>query len=338
VDYNHGYNTIEYNPVISDMSGWKKTLNQSSQLSLATIREARQRIADHVLKTPLVPCEKLSQQLSLELAFKAENLQHIGAFKARGATNAVLSLSEREASGGVVTHSSGNHAAALARAAQLRKIPAYIVMPGNSAKVKIENVRNYGVQPHFCEASAPARAAAAQALQEQTGAAMIHPYDDYRVIAGQGTMGLEILEQWAEVEVVFAPVGGGGLLAGLLIALKSLKPQIEVIAVEPELADDAFRSLRTGKIEQPIRYDSVADGLRTCLGELTFPIIQRLVDEIVLVSDSEILKATTMIGSKAHLLAEPSGAVALAGLIKTQQRFQGKRCCVIVSGGNADNN
>lgn len=289
-----------------------------------------------MLKTPLVPSEKISQQLGVELGFKAENLQHIGAFKARGATNAVMSLETHLAQRGVVTHSSGNHAAALARAASIRKIPAHIVMPHNSARVKIESVRSFGFEPHFCEPSAPARAAAAEDVQRQTGASMVHPYDDSAVIAGQGTVGLEILDQWPEVDVVLAPVGGGGLMSGLLLAIKSLRPAIQVIAVEPEQADDAARSLHSGKIEQPSRYDSVADGLRSCLGQITFPILQQYLDEIVLVSDREILQATRVLSEAAHLVAEPSGAVSFAGSIKLAHRFKGKRVCAIISGGNID--
>lgn len=301
-----------------------------------TIQRARQRIEPYVLKTPIVACEKISQRCELDIALKAENLQHIGAFKVRGATNAVLSLPEPLAARGVVTHSSGNHAAALARAASIRKIPAHIVMPHNSARIKIESVRSFGFEPHFCEPSATARAAAAEQLQEETGATLVHPYDDMAVIAGQGTVGLEILEQWPEVEIVLAPVGGGGLVSGLLLAIKLIRPDVQIIAVEPALADDAWRSLRSGKIEQPTRYDTVADGLRTCLGQLTFPILQQYLDEIVLVSDAEILDATRLLAEVVHLVAEPSGAVSLAGALKLANRLKGKRVCALISGGNMD--
>jgi threonine dehydratase len=289
-----------------------------------------------VLTTPLLPHEGLSNQLGFALGFKAENLQHIGAFKTRGAINAVMSLSQQAANCGVVTHSSGNHAAALARAARIRQIPAYIVMPHNSARIKIESVRSFGCEPHFCEPSAPARAAAADELQRQTGARLVHPYDDIVVIAGQGTVGLEILDQWPEVDVVLAPVGGGGLMSGLLLSLKLQRPDVQVIAVEPEQADDAARSLRSGKIEQPTRYDTIADGLRTCLGQITFPILQQYLDEIVLVSDREILQATRMLSEVVHLVVEPSGAVSFAGAMKLAKQLQGKRVCTVLSGGNID--
>ena len=297
---------------------------------------AQQRISSHVLLTPLLESERIRQNSGLNLRFKAENLQHIGAFKARGATNAVLGLDDRSAARGVVTHSSGNHAAALARAAKIRGVQAHIVMPHNSAQSKIQSVRWFGFEPIFCEPSAPARAAAATRLQEETGAVMIHPYDHREVIAGQGTVGLEIVQQWPEVDTVLAPVGGGGLMAGLLIALKSLKPSIKVIAVEPELADDAYRSLRSGKIEQPTRYDTIADGLRTCLGELNFPIIKNLVDDLVLVSEAEILQCTRMLCEQLRVVVEPSGAVSVAGALQLANQLSGRNVCCVLSGGNID--
>lgn len=305
-------------------------------LSIESVRQAQQLIRPYVLQTPLVFSEKLSERYGMNFAFKAENLQHIGAFKARGATNAVLALTPEQASAGVVTHSSGNHAAALARAARIRSIPAYIVMPHNSAQTKIASVLYFGFQPHFCEPSAPARAAACDQLMHQTGATLVHPYNDTKVICGQGTTGLEIVEQWSQVDVVLAPVGGGGLISGLLIALKAINPKIQVIAVEPEQADDASRSLQSGKIEQPTRYDTVADGLRTCLGELTFEVMQDLLDQIVLVSDTEILVAMRELAQDARLVVEPSGAVSFAGAKKISQQLAGKNVCAVLSGGNLD--
>ncbi len=305
-------------------------------LTLAEVQAAHQRIRPHVLETPLLFSERLSGRSGMFLGFKAENLQHIGAFKARGATNAVLSLSDAQASRGVVTHSSGNHAAALARAARIRSIGAHIVMPENSALTKIASVRSFGFEPHFCQPSAPARAAAADQLLQQTGGTLVHPYDDVKVICGQGTVGLEIVQQWSDVDVVLAPVGGGGLMSGLLVALKAIRPEIQVIAVEPELADDAARSLGAGSIQQPLRYDSVADGLRSSLGEITFDVLRQLLDEIVLVSEAEILHAMRTLAEDVHLVVEPSGAVSLAGAMKLCQRLQGKKVCAVLSGGNLD--
>lgn len=305
-------------------------------IELCDIEEAAVRIAPHVVRTPAVPSERLSAELGCQLFLKAENLQHAGAFKARGATNAVMALGEAAARRGVVTHSSGNHAAALARAARLRGIPAHLVMPHNSATNKIEAVRRYGVEPVFCEPDATARAETAAAVQAETGATMIHPYDNPQVMAGQGTVGLELLEQVEGLAAVVVPVGGGGLLSGVLTAIKARRPDVRVIAAEPKWADDAARSLKSGCIEQPTRYDTIADGLRTPLGELTFPIIRELLDDIVLVSEAEIAATTRRIAEATRLVAEPSGAVALAALAQIASRFPGAPVSAVISGGNID--
>jgi threonine dehydratase len=288
------------------------------------------------VETPCLPLESLSRELSCELTVKCENLQHIGAFKARGATNAIFMLSDEDAAKGVVTHSSGNHAAAVARAAKLRNIPAYVVMPENSAQVKIQAVRGLGVEPEFCTPHAESRAAVAAEIQARTGATMIHPYDDPRVMAGQGTVGLEILEQFDGVDVLFVPVGGGGLLSGLLVAVKAMNPAVQVIAAEPEWADDAYRSLKSGQIEMPTRVDTIADGLRSPLGEQPFQIIKRLVDDIVLVSEADIAAMTRKLAERAHLVVEPSGAVAMAGVQRRSESLTGKRVAAVITGGNID--
>lgn len=308
----------------------------SFAIDLDDVRQARRRIAPYVLRTPSLPCERLSLQLNCQLAFKAENLQHAGAFKSRGACNAVFALDDERASRGVVTHSSGNHAAAVARAARLRGIAAHVVMPHNSLQSKIAAVRSYGVEPVFCEPTAPARAAMAEEVQRRTGATMIHPYDDPRVMAGQGTVGWEILEQIEDVECIVVPVGGGGQLSGVLIAVKSLRPEVQVIAAEPRLADDAFRSLQSGSIEMPSRYDTIADGLRTPLGEHTFPVIRALVDDLILVEEETIVRAMRMLAEDAKLVAEPSGAVSLAAIVERSERFAQRKVVAVVSGGNVD--
>lgn len=308
----------------------------SFAIDLDDVRQARRRIAPYVLRTPSLPCERLSLQLNCQLAFKAENLQHAGAFKSRGACNAVFALDDERASRGVVTHSSGNHAAAVARAARLRGIAAHVVMPHNSLQSKIAAVRSYGVEPVFCEPTAPARAAMAEEVQRRTGATMIHPYDDPRVMAGQGTVGWEILEQIEDVECIVVPVGGGGQLSGVLIAVKSLRPEVQVIAAEPRLADDAFRSLQSGLIEMPTRYDTIADGLRTPLGEHTFPVIRALVDDLILVEEETIVRAMRMLAEDAKLVAEPSGAVSLAAIVERSERFAQRKVVAVVSGGNVD--
>ncbi|QDV22086.1 threonine ammonia-lyase [Aureliella helgolandensis] len=307
-----------------------------SAISLRDIQTAAARIAAHVIRTPLVRCEQLSQRWKCDVHFKAENLQHVGAFKARGAINAVLSLDSDVAPRGVVTHSSGNHAAALARAASLRQIPAHVVMPHNSPANKLAAVRSYGVEPVLCEPNSAAREEAARKLRDETGATLIHPFNDPQVMAGQGTVGLEILEQLPEVDAVIVPVGGGGLLSGVLMAIKSQYPDIAVYAAEPEWADDAARSLKSGRIELPARYDTVADGLRTHLGDLTFPIIRALVNDILVVSEEAILAATRTMLRDVRLVAEPSGAVALAALAENYAHFEGQRVAVVVSGGNLD--
>jgi threonine dehydratase len=300
------------------------------------INEARERIAPHVLRTPLIYNEPLSRELGCRFHFKCENLQHAGVFKARGACNAVLSLTEDEANAGVVTHSSGNHAAALSRAASIRGIPAHIVTPHNSRQNKIAAVRAYGIEPVLCEPTAESRAATADELQKKTGATMIHPYNNPVVMAGQGTCGVEIVEQLEDVETVVVPVGGGGLLSGILIAIKSLRPEVKVVAAEPAWADDAHRSLQSGKIEMPTRYDTVADGLRTPLGDLTFPVLQSLLDDLLLVDEEAIELATRAIPRVARMIAEPSGAITLAAVAQHPDRFSGQNVVAVISGGNLD--
>jgi threonine dehydratase len=280
----------------------------------------------------------LSRELDCRVSFKCENLQHTGSFKARGASNAVFSLSDDIAGRGVVTHSSGNHAAALARAATLRGVAAHIVMPHNSRENKLAAVRALGVSPVLCEPDADSRKDAAEEIRKKTDATLIHPYNDPAVIAGQGTVGLEILDQAQAIDSIVAPVGGGGLLSGILIAVKSLRPQIKVIAAEPAWADDTARSLRSGRIEKPTRYDTIADGLRTPLGDVTFGVIQQLLDEILLVDERSIEEATRAIAEKAKLVAEPSGAVSLAALLQHRPRFRGQNTVLVISGGNLDLN
>jgi threonine dehydratase len=312
------------------------THTMPNPLSLDTIRDAQRRIVEHVVRTPMLTSERLNQSTGLDITFKCENLQHVGAFKARGACNAVFSLTPVEAGKGVVTHSSGNHAAALARAASIRGIRAHVVMPGNSKVNKIAAVRRFGVEPTFCDPDATSRQQTADRIADETGATFIHPYDDVQVIAGQGTVGLEIHEQLADFDVVVIPVGGGGLLAGCLTSLKSLRPDVKIIAAEPEWADDAFRSLKSGKIEQPTRYDTIGDGLRTPLGKLTFPIIQELADDILLATEQQIVAATRQIIEETKTIVEPSSAVPLASVLANASRFQDQRVVIVLSGGNLD--
>nr|WP_298727338.1 pyridoxal-phosphate dependent enzyme [uncultured Steroidobacter sp.] len=305
-------------------------------LTLADIRAAHTRIKDRIHRTPVMTSATLDERAGAQLFFKCENLQKIGAFKARGATNAVALLSEEEAKRGVVTHSSGNHAAALARAAKLRGIPAYIVMPSNSPKAKVASVRRFGAEVISCEPTLAARESAANSVVERTGATFIHPYNDTRVMAGQGTTALELLEDVPNLTDILCPVGGGGLLSGVATAAKGINPEIHVFGVEPQGADDAARSLAAGKIIPCTAPNTIADGLRTSLGELTFDQIQRHVDGIVTVSETEIVHAMRTIWEVLKIIVEPSGAVGYGALVDGQLDMPGRRIGIILTGGNLD--
>lgn len=305
-------------------------------ISSEAIAEARRRLTPYILQTPLVMSERVSEQFGCEFGLKAESLQHTGSFKARGAMNAVLQLPSESVSAGVVTHSSGNHAAALARAAGLRSVPAHIVMPHDSSPRKIAAVRGYGIEPVLCEPDTDSREQTAEQLRLRTGATLIHPFDNPDVICGQGTVGSELLEQWPDVDVIVLPVGGGGLLAGILTFVKAVRPTVRVIAAEPELADDTARSLEAGCIQPAVRFDTVADGLRTTVGRITFPVIQSLLDDLVLVSEEEILQAARLLAEDVHLVAEPSGAVTTAAVRKISGQLGGQRVAAVISGGNVN--
>jgi threonine dehydratase len=305
-------------------------------LTLRLIREAHARIRDKINRTPVMTSEMLDAMAAARLFFKCENMQKTGAFKARGATNAAFSLSDEEARRGVATHSSGNHAAALARAAKLRAIPAYIVMPNNAPKAKQASVRRYGGEIIFCEPTLAARESTASEVIERTGAAFIHPYNDLRVMAGQGTTAIELLEQVPDLDFILCPVGGGGQLSGIAVAAKALKPSIRVVGVEPAGADDAARSFKSGHIIPSVKPKSIADGLLTSLGEKPFVEIQRYVDDIVTVSEDSIINAMRLIWEVLKIVVEPSGAVAYAAVVELKIEFQGKRAGLILSGGNLD--
>lgn len=311
-----------------------------TMLTLAEIREAHERIAPYVHRTPVMSSAYISEQLGMQVVFKCENLQKAGAFKSRGACHAVFSLTDDDAARGVLTHSSGNHAGALARAANARGIAAYIVMPKNAPAVKVAAVRHYGGQITFCEPTQADREATAERIQNETGAVMIHPYNDERIIAGQGTAAVELLEEVPDLAAVIAPVGGGGLLSGTAIAAKSLKPDIRVFGAEPERLNDAYQSLQTHQIQPATGADSLADGLKTSLGSLTFPIIRERVDEILLTEEATIVDAMRWVFERMKLVVEPSGVVPLAALLQNRERllseFRGRKVGVIFSGGNVD--
>jgi threonine dehydratase len=308
----------------------------SSGLTWSLVQEARERIAGKVDLTPVLTSSTLDAEAGAQLHFKCENFQKSGSFKARGATNAVFALSPEEARRGVATHSSGNHAAALSRAARVRGVPAYIVMPDNSPQAKRAAVARYGGEITYCEATLAARESAARELVAATGATLIHPYDDLAVMAGQGTAAMELLAQVPELEAILCPVGGGGLLSGTAVAAKSLKPSVRVIGVEPAGADDAARSFRAGRILPIVKPDTIADGLRASLGERPFAVIRRLVDDITTVSDELIVRAMRRIWEVMKIVVEPSAAVPYAALLGERTELRGRRIGLILSGGNLD--
>jgi threonine dehydratase len=304
--------------------------------TLDNILAAAKRIGPYIHHTPVLTNESFNQRVGAQVFLKCENLQKVGAFKFRGACNAVFSLSAEEAAHGVSTHSSGNHAQALALAASLRGIPAYIVMPNNAPGVKKAAVAGYGGKITYCEPTLEAREATLAQIVGETGSAVIHPYNDERVIAGQGTAVLELLEEVPELDVVITPVGGGGLLSGTSIAATETKKSIRVIAGEPEMADDAHRSLKAGEILPSVKPRTIADGLLTSLGDKTFPIIQMRVEQIVTVSEQGIIDSMKFIWERAKIIIEPSSAVAVGVLWEKKINLAGLKVGVILSGGNVD--
>jgi len=305
-------------------------------LNLETIRSAHGRIRPYIHRTPVLTNSWLNDASGASLFFKCENFQKVGAFKARGATNAVFALDDEIARRGVATHSSGNHGAAVARAAKLRDIPAYIVMPSNSAKVKIRAVQGYGAQVVFCEPTEQSREIECAEVIKKTGATLIHSFENEHVIAGQGTAAMELLEDIPNLDVIMCPVGGGGLLSGTAMAAKSMRPQIKVIAVEPENADDAAQSFRAGRRLVTEKKFTIADGLRTNVGEPNFAIIQRYVDDIVTVSEEAIVSAMRTIWETMKIVVEPSAAVPYAAIQESKIDVRGNGIGIILTGGNID--
>ncbi len=306
--------------------------------TITDIENAATRINSIVHKTPIMSSNLINTDAGCEISFKCENLQRAGAFKIRGASNAVMRLTDDQAAKGVATHSSGNHGAALALAASSRKIPAYIVLPENAPKPKIQAVESYGAQSIFCDSTLEAREQAVQQIIDETGAHFVPPYDHFDVISGQGTVALEILDQLAgnKPSVIITPVGGGGLLSGTAIATKSKLPHCEVIGAEPEGADDAFRSFKFGTHITHHAPHTIADGLLTTLGKINFRVVQSHVDDILLVNDQQIIDAMHLIWSRMKLIVEPSAAVPLASVLANKERFAGQHVAIVLSGGNVD--
>lgn len=302
----------------------------------ADIEKAHRLIEPYIHRTPVLTSKSINQIVGAELFFKCENFQKVGAFKFRGACNSVFSLSEDEARNGVCTHSSGNHAAALALAAQMRGIAAYIVMPENAPEIKKKAVSGYGAQITFCKPTQEARESTLRKIAAKTGATEIHPYNYFNVICGQGTAARELIEDAGPFDMVMCPVGGGGLLSGTAISTKALLPGAKVIAAEPAGADDAFRSFHQKQRLPSVNPKTIADGLLTSLGELTFEIVVNRVDDIVTVSEENIVAAMRMVWERMKIIIEPSSAVPLAAILENKVDVKGKRVGIILSGGNVD--
>lgn len=297
---------------------------------------AHKRIRGIIHKTPVLTSSAINNILDTKLFFKCENFQKVGAFKFRGASNAVFSMSKEDAQKGVATHSSGNHAAALALAARMRGVKAYIVMPESAPDVKKKAVAGYGAEIIFCKPTLEARETTLEEVVEKTGATFIHPYNNFMIVSGQGTAAKELLEEVPGQDIIMAPVGGGGLLSGTAISTKSMSPESKVIAAEPKGADDAYRSFKSGKLAPSVNPDTIADGLLTSLSPLTFTIIREEVDDIITVSEDAIINAMRLIWERMKIVIEPSSAVPLAAVLENKPFFSGKRVGIILSGGNVE--
>ncbi len=304
------------------------------QVTINTIRDAHNRINTHVLKTPVKSNTEINENAGVELYFKCENLQRSGSFKIRGAVNAVLCLSDNEANNGVVTVSSGNHGTALSLAAKIRGINATVVLPKNALPYKRNLIENLGAKIVECEAQVESREKTLLKVQNSTGAIVIHPYNDYRIISGQGTVALELLEEVPDLDMVLVPIGGGGLISGIAVAVAEITPKINVVGAEPALADDARQSFEQKKLIPSNYPDTVADGLRTSLGNKTYPIILKYVKDIITAPEHKILPIMKVMTKNLKDNIEPSSAVPLAALIENKQMFKDKKVGIIISGGN----
>jgi threonine dehydratase len=300
------------------------------------LQQVHKRIKPYIHRTPVLTSELLNEMAQAKVYFKCENFQKMGAFKMRGATNAILSLSDEERRKGVVTHSSGNFAQALSLAAKKTGVKAYIVMPKNAPQVKKDAVKTYLGNIIECDSTPIAREEMAEKVQKETGATFIHPSNDDQVIYGQGTAAMELFEEYPDLDYVFSPVGGGGLIAGTALAANYFSKHCKVIGGEPKNADDAYRSLLSGNIEYNEQVNTIADGLRTFLGDRNFPIIKKHVEKIIRVEEEDIIKAMKLIWERMKIVVEPSSAVAFAALLKNKEEYKNKSIGIIISGGNVD--
>lgn len=306
------------------------------EIKAADLEQAHKRITPFIHRTPVLSSESINAIAGCTIYFKCENFQKVGAFKARGGLNAVMSLPDAERAKGVVTHSSGNHAQAVSMAAKMCKIPAYIVMPNTAPEVKKKAVAGYGAQITLCEPTMQARHANANRIQEETGAFLVSPYNDNNVIAGQGTAAIEFFEDTEALDAILTPVGGGGLLAGTALAAHYYSPSTKVFAGEPEGAQDTYLSMKAGKMVQVENPSTIADGLLASMGDKNFAIIKELVDDVFVVNDEEIVAAMRLIWERMKIIVEPSCAVPMAALLKNKQLFAGQTVGIILSGGNVD--
>ncbi|NSW94453.1 MAG: pyridoxal-phosphate dependent enzyme [Bacteroidales bacterium] len=302
----------------------------------ADILEAHERINHLIHRTPVLTSRQLNKITDCRLFFKCENFQKVGAFKFRGASNAVLSLSQEQKRKGVVTHSSGNHAAALALAASMNGIKSFIVMPETAPGVKKNAVKDYGAEITFCKPTLKAREETCRIIMDREGATLIHPYDNFDVICGQGTASLELLQEVPALDIVVAPIGGGGLMSGTSTLIKGINKKIKVIGAEPRNADDAFRSFKSGILTPSVNPLTIADGLLTSLSELTFAIIRKNVDDIFTVSEESIIQSMRLVWERMKIIIEPSSATVLASVIENPDFFRNKNTGLILSGGNVD--
>lgn len=312
-------------------------MNQLTNIpTLADIEMAHKAIAPYIHHTPVLSSQGLNEIAGCSLFFKCENLQKVGAFKMRGASCAVMALTTEEKARGIATHSSGNHAQAVALAAKLNGIPAHIVMPKNAPSIKRAAVEGYGATVYTSGNTITEREGLLEEVLQKTNATFIHPYNNYNVIAGQATAAKELHETITDLQVIIAPIGGGGLMSGTALYTHYAHPTVKILGAEPKNVDDAFRSLQSGKMETNDTIDTIADGLRTALGDKTFPIIMQHVEEIITVSEAEIVAAMQLIWERLKVVVEPSGAVPFAAILQQKERFKGKRIGVVFSGGNVD--
>lgn len=305
-------------------------------ISKSDLTAVHQRIQAYIHKTPVITSRLLDEVSGASLFFKCENFQRMGAFKMRGAANAILNLPKEQQEKGVVTHSSGNFAQAVSLAAKSLGVPAYIVMPSSAPQVKKDAVNGYGGEITECPPTLSEREKAAQKIMDETGASFVHPSNDLDVIYGQGTAAIELLEEYPDLDLVVTPVGGGGLVAGTALAVHHFGKNCKTIGAEPFEADDAFRSLQSGRIEENESANTIADGLKTQLGDKNFPIIQELVSEIIRVEEKEIIEALKLILERMKIVVEPSSATALAAVLREKEKFKDKKVGIIISGGNVD--